>query len=1157
MNKKGKILSIAAVLFLVLSLVAVVPAGLVGAQNAGVVEFNEDFYSTMAGNNIATVTVEDEDVDVERSGTVRFSVSGAQSFDLTDIEGEAIFQGEIEKETTFTVSGTLSAGTVAAAGTCTATPLSVCTLPVGDRLGDANEDGAYDRQDATYGGDTSPDAAATPTITVIAGENFSSEISVVSPGDADIRDGLPTITVNFDVAPAAEDTITLSYETYEYNIREPGETPIDPVGLSVASGDEFDNATNTNFPESVNSVQGTIRTISPVRDAAVVILFDYNVTDTVESVEVRSDTSGSGDAVTVDLTETSPGSAAFERKIALVTAAEFKAIEDAADEAEELAAEGEDALIGAMGTNGNLLEEIAEGPDGDNEADVPESDDDNVALAERLNGMLGALGLATTDKASDLLALLLPVADGDTITAIYDDSSPAAKRRGTAMADLAPPTINVVEPEDGTRTQDTTPQFEVELTDSGAGIADDDDVALYVSPRRTATPTKITVDPVAIIDGFRIEFLQATGIADGDIEWYVTAVDSVGNSVSEETGGSADDPFTVTIDTTRIGEFDAELGFGVNEGGSERTRSDNTGIQLTFLEPVDGDSVSEGDFDVTRSSTPSGAFHVAQLKNTESTADALPSGEEVVVTPDDATTTDVDETEKNTVYTITEFTAIDANGDDEVDKDDYSVTVDGESASILSANANSVTLAGTQTATVAVTYTFDSSSMVFLTVAAQDDDATPTVLIVDEIADAAGNVTDEDDEVSSEADDRVNPVLTVTLDSDLVGDPDGNGLAEGTITVTSSEPLASDPNIMFGDTGFDNDVDQGDLEEVTKNLVWELSYATNESVEEMVITASGTDSSDNAGTSEEAMLSTDVAAPELASFKPVRDEDGNAEDGVNQGLDNVVRVTSDWGEEDTVAITSTLLGGDIEGTMDVSDNTFAEGMLQVLGLVLAEGDYTWTIQVEDEVGNESEAESIDFTVVVPTPFEITLEPGWNLISVPTRLDAATPGKVFGDESPTVTKIRTWSSTTGWQVSSFVAGEADDPMTEDVDESTENAWVGDILTLKQGIGYWVFSESGANVETGLRRIAGIPQAPRPQTVVVGWNLIGPQFFNLPVESTDAVDADSYLVDVDWSVVYGFDADPAEGFQRIAPEGDDTLSAGSGYWVYLTADGEIVP
>ena len=1298
MNKKGKILSIVAVMALVLSLVAVIPAAFAGAQTAGTVTFDETVYSVVQGFDVVTITVTDVDLDVARTGTVRYIISGGHgngnAFDLTDIEdnaagtvGEAVFEGETTATETLTVTAASVAGQLASIGPCTDADPSVCTLS--DRLADADGDGVYENADVTYVSDTA-------VATAVDG----AEITAHSPGDGDIVDGLSTVTVDFDAATIADETITLTYETYEYDVRVPGNTPIDSVGLSILSGVDFDNAINTNFPSGATSATGLITTIADVNfgggDDSVVITFTYDVTDDVEDVTVSSETSSIGnDNRTIDLTETSAGSAGtFDQAMGLVTAAQLTAIETAAD------ASGNN-VIGNINNANDLLFEI----------DAVNAD--GVALALRLDNMLGDLGLVDTQAEQDLIDLLLAVSDGDALTATYSDADPSNDRVGTSTADLTPPTITLIGPADGLNVNPATLDppdvitFDVQVTDTGAPINVQDDAG--TTDLTIGNDTTITENKTDVVNGIRLTLAQggaAAALGQGITLWNVVAIDAVGNSVADEPGG-ANDRFSVNIDSTDIASITAaSSGFGANAAGTERTRSDNTGIEVRFNESIDGDSVAATDFDVVGSSIPLDARHFETLLNSETFS----------------------ATGGQTQFNIAEFVALDNDADGNF-ADEYTVTVNGTSVTLVETNSdnNTAEVAATNANdVVVVTYTFDSSAFVYLTTDPRGTDVTSVVSLIGEVLDLAGNGAASG--LLRTATDNVAPTLTVSLDAALAGDPDGDGDAEVTVTLLSSEILAADPtplatitavggahtgatsatvltdanadfvndgvangdvvtNLTDGSTGTitgqtgttitvtalaggtDNDWDTSDLysvsvaagatnvgtlgtlTEITADLEWELTFtSTTTTTYDITATANDASPAANLGTADAVSFEADVAVPVLASFTPAAVATDATPNSSFQGLDDIARVVADFGESATLssstisganltsitivldnsagdrgagtadsgqsgtavltakgaqtlveisvtagisgiqhihsgttdaiggvihglgtigedgtsstlvdASLATLMAGDlvinlhdagnpgiytasgnIPVAADVSGTTFADGNTYILAKVLAAGTYTWIIEVSDAAGNVSGGQTLVFAVEAPTAFTIAMEPGWNLISVPARLDSATPGSVFGDVDPSITKIRTWSTEAGWQVSNFVDG----------------AWSGDILSLKPGAGYWVFSTNADDVDVVLRRLSGIPQAPRPQEVLEGWILFGPQFFNLPVLLVNAVDMDNYLTGVDWAVVYGFDPDPAVGFTRTAPVTNNTFVPGLGYWVFINEAGQII-
>ena len=105
-------------------------------------------------------------------------------------------------------------------------------------------------------------------------------------------------------------------------------------------------------------------------------------------------------------------------------------------------------------------------------------------------------------------------------------------------------------------------------------------------------------------------------------------------------------------------------------------------------------------------------------------------------------------------------------------------------------------------------------------------------------------------------------------------------------------------------------------------------------------------------------------------------------------------------------------------------------------------------------------------------------------------------------------------------------------------------------------YWVSTTSYAPLEVDVPGYGGDAAAPPPVfRLAAGWNLVPVVAVN---PATTAVDADEYLSGLSWSRGYGYNNDalpPAlEGF---TPGSDKMLDVGTGYWVYLTEAGDLVP
>ena len=76
------------------------------------------------------------------------------------------------------------------------------------------------------------------------------------------------------------------------------------------------------------------------------------------------------------------------------------------------------------------------------------------------------------------------------------------------------------------------------------------------------------------------------------------------------------------------------------------------------------------------------------------------------------------------------------------------------------------------------------------------------------------------------------------------------------------------------------------------------------------------------------------------------------------------------------------------------------------------------------------------------------------------------------------------------------------------------------------------------------------------VVAGWNLLPVVDLEQAAAGT-AVEQNAYFGSISWSVAYGFTT-VGTVWERIVPyAGEEDLEVGKGYWVWVTADGTLVP
>ena len=282
----------------------------------------------------------------------------------------------------------------------------------------------------------------------------------------------------------------------------------------------------------------------------------------------------------------------------------------------------------------------------------------------------------------------------------------------------------------------------------------------------------------------------------------------------------------------------------------------------------------------------------------------------------------------------------------------------------------------------------------------------------------------------------------------------------------------------------------------------------------------------------------------------------------------------------TVDITAISLNGRNAMSMlaRVSAGRFA---LVMNGLEL--GDYDIEYMAVDDAGNVGTFD-FEFSVLERTPYELTVSPGWNLISFPgTPMDPS-----LGGVMPP-----------GGHVSPVLAYQNGDWLT--AVETEDGEWAGNLTQFETGFGYWLFATTYATLNPV---IPDPEQTSTPPTVPVkhGWNLLGviDLFQNAagtpPGANGGNGEADGYFTSIPWRIAYTYntvyarwvkavpgadtdapeDADADEaGYREIVTkaavtdaDGNETAPAetkvvtqeilnGKGYWVWSAEPGTLVP
>jgi len=206
-------------------------------------------------------------------------------------------------------------------------------------------------------------------------------------------------------------------------------------------------------------------------------------------------------------------------------------------------------------------------------------------------------------------------------------------------------------------------------------------------------------------------------------------------------------------------------------------------------------------------------------------------------------------------------------------------------------------------------------------------------------------------------------------------------------------------------------------------------------------------------------------------------------------------------------------------------------------------DYEIKLDAKDLAGNDEKASQTEFTVKERAKVKITLVPGQNLVSIPgAPADSAINSIGLPTEADSVITYDPASADGPWLVATRPAGGGD--------------FSGTLTSLDSSHAYWIGSTSTAPLEVDIpaqSHQATLPAIP----VKAGWNMV-------PVVSlnTDAlpatISADIYFNSVNWVTAYTYDTTTTT-WSKIQPKQvpADTVTPKKGYWLYVAADGTLVP
>ncbi len=453
------------------------------------------------------------------------------------------------------------------------------------------------------------------------------------------------------------------------------------------------------------------------------------------------------------------------------------------------------------------------------------------------------------------------------------------------------------------------------------------------------------------------------------------------------------------------------------------------------------------------------------------------------------------------------------------------------------------------------------ASTVFLTVSTMAADAKPVVKLVGSVTDVAGNALTI---AQATAADKIPPTITpaaitgvtkdkvtikFTTDEDVV--VDGSSVVvkiQATATTLGVANLAtSAPSLIdLATKTWSIDVTPGGAG------VFNVQYAVKD-----LGGVSGTKGSGDPSAKTAVLFEKDVAVGAPTFIPAATTSNPNTfitidytAEGAEYGLDAVgaftavaaLVVTSKDTRGKVTLTSATLDGVSILSSIATADNI--RFLYNSSGLAL--GDHTVKVIAKDDAGNTSAEVSGTFKVVAVPAFDVTLNPGWNLVSIAADPVDPAINSVIAKTHPIDTVLAYDASTGTWLVATR--------------DATTGLLKGTLTSITSKWALWVHTNSFQKLSVTLATRDASGVLPPTLKLKAGWNLV-------PVNTLDAnpvagktVLAKVYLKGTGAIRAYSFDT-AANGFVSVDPTdigaNGDVVVAGAGYLVFVPKDIDLVP
>ena len=723
----------------------------------------------------------------------------------------------------------------------------------------------------------------------------------------------------------------------------------------------------------------------------------------------------------------------------------------------------------------------------------------------------------------------LPVNPRDVVTLAGDDST------GTLTVETTNPVFSGFTPAHNTSGRDDRPEVSAQVTDGDSGLDEDGgDIDVIFRITEGASTRTVTKSPKSdgevdeVAGGFEIkQRITGSDAPSGDavIEWWVKATDEAGNV------GYSD----------RQASIDGEENPCTADGSTQPSGLAGAGCQ-PFKIVVDGTDPS-----LVRAETG------RHWNNSLDTGDSSDKTEYRVSKADSSSVLVVfDEFLDDATVTAADF---EVDGSTPIDAEVHNVKVrdDGEDG-----DGNS-SIAGDDVQNVGL-----RRGYVFLTVEEMDPDDQPQVELVGEVSDVAGNRkgTGKD----NEADDRVAPSLAVSVtEGDRAVTKDKVNLS-----ITSDENISAPSVTYFMVSSVDGEQTLGTERRATPVFKSATEYEVTIDAAEDGLYTVHVSAHDNAGGNmgsagdmsapvdvsgdTSAILferDTNISAPDVdPDADGVQDEfsidDPNAFIRIDFSGEGSEYDASENGDDlDThgmVTIVSAMLGDeDITESLQANDgsNVF---LYRASGLDL--GDHDLEVVAMDEAGNKnSSAFEATITITERDPYDLDLNPGWNLVSIPGEPMDSDINAVIPADHPAMTVLTFDPSVPGGWLTAL--------------RGADGSFSGTLTDITAGRAYWISTPSFEGLEIDIpKQAAGVAQVLPTISIAQGWNLVPILDVDGDFELDDANADDNYFSGLsDGSVrgIYTFNT-ITNSWESVAAM---DVEIGKGYWVYATEAGVIVP